>query len=117
MYDVAFLRLLEVVEQSSEDMSKGMHAVICSPPYNTHWIAGLSNPGHDRLSLQSIGHFVKLLCILMDLSVHGHIFCSTMQFKIWYKLLVGEVDEVARHGEVCKSEEPATQVDTVFEMK
>lgn len=40
-YDVPFLRLIEVMEQPSEDIFEPAQAVICDPPYSTHRIEEL----------------------------------------------------------------------------
>lgn len=47
MYNVSFQRLLEVMEIFSKDIFEGVQAVICDPPYITHWIVELSNSEHD----------------------------------------------------------------------
>lgn len=53
---------------------------------------------------------------LIGLGSHGHLFSSALQFKAWYELLVGRVEEVVKH-EVMKLKEPATQMIAVFEVE
>lgn len=48
------------MKQSSKDISGGVQAVICDPPYNNSQIAKLSNLEHDCLVLKDMGHFVEL---------------------------------------------------------
>lgn len=54
-----------------------------------------------------MGHFVELHSALIDLSTHEYVFCSALQFKTKYELLLVEVYEVVKHGGVLESEEPA----------
>lgn len=57
---VQLQRLLEAVNQSSEDIIEGVHVVLCDTPYSTRRIAVLPNSEHDRLSLQDMSHFVEV---------------------------------------------------------
>lgn len=47
-------RLLEIVEPTYWNNSKGRLAVICKSPYSTRPIGELSNPGRDRLGSQDM---------------------------------------------------------------
>lgn len=60
VYDVPFLRLLEAVEQSNEDIFQGVQAGIYDPPYSTPRNAELSNSENDWLIVQDMSHFVDL---------------------------------------------------------
>lgn len=86
-----------------------------NPPYNTCWIVKLSNSDHNRLILQDMIHFVQLLSAVMDVGAHGHLFCSLLQFKPWYELLLGEVENVVKEEHVVEGEEAQSQRKKVFE--
>lgn len=46
----------------------------------------------------------------MDLGALRHIFGFALQFRTWYELLVGRVEEeVAKYKEVLEAEKPATR--------
>lgn len=53
VYNVPFDWLLEAVEQSVEDMFKGMRAFIYKPPHRLRQIVALSNLNHDFPRLQN----------------------------------------------------------------
>lgn len=91
-----------------EDTKEDVCAVICDPPYSTPCITERSNSENDHSNLQNMSLFVELLPALMDLGPHGEMFWSTLQFKTWYELLVGEAEEVARCAGVQESKKPGT---------
>lgn len=57
----------------------------------------LSSLERDRLSMQDMSLFVEFIYALMRLGKHEHMFCSGLQLKVWYEMLVGEVEEVVNH--------------------
>lgn len=60
---------------------------------------------------------MKWLSALVDLAAHWHMFCSSLQLKTRYGLLVGDVEEVLNHKRVLEYEEPDTQATTASEVK
>lgn len=88
MYEVPFQRPLEAPEHSSEYVGEGTHGVICYPSYNTCKIEQPSNLEHDSLGVQNMSGFVELLSPLKDLGAHEYMFCSGMQLRTMYQLLV-----------------------------
>lgn len=81
VYNVPFQDLLEAVEQACEDTSKGGHAVICRPPYNTRRSAELSDSEYDEINRQDMSHFSEFISALMNLGPHGHMFYFALRFK------------------------------------
>lgn len=84
-------------------------------PYNTGLLAEISNQEHDRLSLEDMSYFWKMLSELRDLGAHGQSFSSSLQGKAWNELLTGEVKEVVKQ-KMLDAEDPATQRTSVFEV-
>lgn len=89
----SFSMLLWAVKQFSKDICEAVQAMICDPPYNAPWIVEFSNFGHHRLSPQDMSDFVKLLSVLVDLGSQGHRFCTALQVRTWYKLLVWAIEK------------------------
>lgn len=110
VYEVSIKRLLEVVEHSEEDNSKGVHTEKCVPLYDTRLIAQISNLEHNRVSLQDTNHFVEPLSVVMDLDAHEHLLCSSSLSRKWWDLLVSKEIEIVKYEGVLDSEEPAIQV-------
>lgn len=54
---------------------------------------------------------------MKGLGGHGHIFCSALQFKACYELLVRVVEEVLKPKQALESENTAAQKNTGFEVK
>lgn len=42
---------------------------------------------------------------MIDVRARGHLFCSALQFKTCYELLVGEIEDVVKEGFVVEGEE------------
>lgn len=89
VYNVRFQKLLEAVEQSGNDISKGVDAVICLSLYKTFRIAELSYSEHDRLGIKDISQFVELLSDLMVLACMSTCFASYCSSKYGMGCLVG----------------------------
>lgn len=53
---------------------------------------------------------------VMDVGVHGHLFCSTLQIKVWYELLVRKVEITVKEGEVVEGEKTQDYETTVFKV-
>lgn len=117
VFEVTFQRVLEGMEKYGAACNKAVHAVNCDPPYNTRRSAELSISEHDLLGLQDLSHLVELLSALMHLSAQEHMFWSILQFKRWYELLVGKVQEVVKRQEGLDSEKPAAQSTAVLKWR
>lgn len=100
VYDVPFQSRLETLEQSNEDRTEGVHAVISEPLYSARVITEPSNSEPDRLGLQDMSYIGELRPALMDLSGHWHMFCSALEIRAWNGLLVGEAEKVGKHETV-----------------
>lgn len=100
------------MKHSGEDISEGVHSVICDPSYNTLQIVQLSDSERERLVLNDMSRFVEFLPTLVDLDAHVHMFCFALQSKTRYDLLIGDVEGVVKHKQVLESEEGATQTTT-----
>lgn len=109
VYNDPFQRLLQAVEQSSENISKDLHVVICHQPYSLRVIANLSDSEHDPLRLQCMSHFVDFNSTLLDQGSHGCMISSALQFNTWNELLIWEVEEVLKHEAVLVSQDPTAQ--------
>lgn len=90
VYDVPPEMLLEALEHSDEDTSEGVQAVIWDPMYNTRQTGKLSNLNYNQLNLKDMKNFVQFSSSLVELGVHGHMFCPALQFNTKLELLVGE---------------------------
>lgn len=49
-------------------------------------------------------HFAEMLSAVIDVSTHGHLFCSVRQLKLLYELLMGAVDYIIKKEEVVRRE-------------
>lgn len=82
MYAVALHRPLQSVEQSGEDMSEKVKAVIGYPEYSTPRIAKLSSLEDFQQGSLDMNHIVKLLSTVMDVKAQGGLLCSAPQSKM-----------------------------------
>lgn len=81
-WDALFLRLLEVLHQFCDDISKGVDVGICKPRNSSPRIAKLQSLEHKKLSLQDIFHVMSSLSALsyllrltlIFLKVHRYLF-------------------------------------------
>lgn len=89
--------MLEAVEQLGLGTSEGMQAMVCNQHCIDQWVVELSKLEHDHLGLQDMSPVVKLVCSLMNLAVHGHIFCSALRLRPCYELLVEDIKEIVKH--------------------
>lgn len=85
----------------------------CQAQNNTCWIVKLSVLENNQLGLQ-YEPFYRLLSALTDLGAYGHMFRFATQFKTWYELLVGDVEELVNHEQFLEFEDRATHTSTVF---
>lgn len=85
-----------------------MYAVIRNPLCNTCRIAELLNSEQYRPGLHDVSNFVENFSALTDLSAYRHIFCPALQFKTWYELLDGAVEETVEQKQFMESEELST---------
>lgn len=46
----------------------------------------------DRLHLKNMSAFDAVLSVMVDLWVHTDIFCSGLELKTWFKLLIEEIE-------------------------
>lgn len=81
VYDVPFWRILEDLEQSSEDICKHVHGATGYRPYNTRLVVKLSNSEPTQLGLQDMAHFMKLPFALTDIGAAGHMFGFTFNSR------------------------------------
>lgn len=63
-----------------------------------------------------MSHFVNFHSALMYQRVHKPIFCSALQSKTWYELLVRELELIVIHKEVLESEGPSSRTRTVLKV-
>lgn len=71
-----FQGLLDAVQQSIEEVTEGVKAVLCHPPHNTCRIAESANSENGQLSLKDMSVLFYVLSLVMDLGVDRHKFCS-----------------------------------------
>lgn len=62
-----------------------------------------------------MGHFVEFPSLVMDLEAREHLFCSLLQLKTWYEVLVGEVKDVIKEEDVAENDEAQIQRTIGFE--
>lgn len=86
--DNLFPRLLEGLEQSGKAIGEDVYALNCSSPYIIRLIAEFSTLEHDGISLQDMSNVLELLSAVMYLGVHGHVFCSALQFTTCYEVFL-----------------------------
>lgn len=88
-----FQELIDAIDHSGEKITKQIDRVFCNPSYSTHRIAGSASSDYEGLILKYMASLVNLQFMVMDVRAHRYIFCSLLQFKIWCKLLIGQIEE------------------------
>lgn len=89
--------------------------MICDPPYNTFDIVEHSKSEYTRILLLDMSSFAQLLSGVRHFGAHMHLLCSALQFKLWYKLLVYEMEAFVRNEREMEGEEVSSLITTVFE--
>lgn len=95
-YDMLFQALLEPVQQSCDEIIKGIDAVLRTSPYNTWRTADSARSEYDSLNLKEISCFVDLLGFVTDLKGHERMFCFKLWVKTWYDQFIGEKENVVK---------------------
>lgn len=69
---------------------------------------------HGQLSLHNMSLIVELVSDVMDVGVYNDLFCSVLQFKTRYGLLVSKLQEIVEEENVIERKERQNQTTTVF---
>lgn len=99
VYEVSFWELLDEVARAGEETRKEIEAGIWDLPYNTWWVAASGNFKCEWLCLKDVR------------------FCSALQSKTWYELLIGEIEDMVestKREELMMSDDLFTQESTIF---
>ena len=58
--------------------------MLCDPPYNYRRENNLLNSTHDNLSKSNMTDCVREISQMLREGGHAFVFCSALQFKLWY---------------------------------
>lgn len=111
--------LLDAVELSSEEITEGIDAVLCNPPYNTFGMAEAARLEHEQLGLKNLEVLVNLLYAMMDRGVHRNIVHSALLFSTLYRLLKREIEvqvDLIQETDMLKLDDPPNQEPAIFEV-
>lgn len=110
-----------------ENLSGIVEFVVLYTPYNFYRDLNAESSKHDVFTSKDIKKMARCLSGILKPGTHGHIFCSTLQFVVRYKVLCNKKRDVAKlkidametdGGEKDKEEEQAKVVKVpVFEVE
>lgn len=97
VFDVPFQSLIAEHDMMTLRILRGtVDFVLTDPPYNVRRKVNTENSEHDKFSFGDMQKISGLLGEVMKPGAHGHVFCSTLQFSKWHKVLSSEQKKVAR---------------------
>lgn len=67
--------------------------LVTDPPYNVQSVREDWHSNHYKLSVDDKKVVMSFWGEMMKTGFHGHMFCTSLNFASWYKLLVNEVEE------------------------
>lgn len=118
IYDMPFQELFDTLNQSYEELTKEVDGVLFNAAYNTCWMSGSPSLEFDRLGQGQ--KYPRRCSVSSDISeAHLHMFCSSLQFKTWYALLKGDIEDVAdsiQKDDKLMVDGPPTQKNTKYGM-
>lgn len=95
MYPVSAVHhidFLDVVKKPElhigESLVESVDSILTDLPYNVRQVQKDDNSGPDGPTRNNLVHVVRFRKAVMKPGSHRHIFCSTLQLRLWLKALV-----------------------------
>ena len=101
----------EDISSCSEKILEGVQLVLCDPPYNYRRENNLPNSTHDNLSKSDMNDCVREISQMLREGGHAFVFCSALQFKLWYDAFALCTIVVSSDDEDEQDEEESNQGD------
>lgn len=88
IYDETFQNFVEEYQPDARrDQSGRMYQVLAGPPCNLRMDWNDPNADYDAFALEGLKCMVEVLEYMIIMGVHKHVFCSSLPFSIWKRLL------------------------------
>lgn len=95
LYDVDFRDLVaEHVMEAGKDIFGKVDFDMADPPYNVRRERNTANSEYNVFNLQDMKDMVEHMGRRLKPGAHGDIFCSSLQFALWYKAFTSKKKEV-----------------------